>query len=475
MSRIFLHSILLLTFVAQVEGQNTTMFRKQAYKHASVGICVFDKSTSKMLCASNADQSLEPASVAKLVTTAAALEILGPNHRFETKLEYSGQIEHGVLTGDIRIRGGGDPSLGSHYVNKKQDSFLDEWVEAVRKAGIQEIKGKIISDAGIFNDEPVSPYWLWEDMGNYYAAGIYGLAVFDNSFELGLRSGRAGTRPEIISVQPPLRKLTIDNHLVAANNDLDSAYLYGAPYQWDRRLFGTMPEDRSRFIIKGDIPDPPGYLAERFKEELVRHGIPVSGEALSARQLPAAEQDSSLQTKVFHTTYSIPLSQMIRIIHEHSDNLYTEYLLRHLALTVSDKPASARDGLQVVRDYWKNKGLDVSALYLSDACGLSPNDRISARFLTQLLLYMSTKSKYQSIFEASLPLAGVEGSVSGFLKGTALEGKIRLKSGSLQTVTSYAGYYKLNGKSYVIVMMVNYADASRSQIRKDMEEFLLML
>jgi D-alanyl-D-alanine carboxypeptidase/D-alanyl-D-alanine-endopeptidase (penicillin-binding protein 4) len=88
---------------------------------------------------------------------------------------------------------------------------------------------------------------------------------------------------------------------------------------------------------------------------------------------------------------------------------------------------------------------------------------------------MSTKSKYQSIFEASLPLAGVEGSVSGFLKGTALEGKIRLKSGSLQTVTSYAGYYKLNGKSYVIVMMVNYADASRSQVRKDMEEFLLML
>ena len=166
---------------------------------------------------------------------------------------------------------------------------------------------------------------------------------------------------------------------------------------------------------------------------------------------------------------------MIRIIHEKSDNLYTEYLLRHLALTISDKPASVANGLKVVRNFWQKKGLDVSALFLSDACGLSPNDRVSAGFLVEMLQYMSQKSKYPSVFKSTFPLAGREGSVSAFLKGTTLEGKLLLKSGSVQSVTSYAGYYEQNGKSYVVVLMVNYAEANRSQIRKDMEYFLLSL
>jgi len=325
----------------------------------------------------------------------------------------------------------------------------------------------------LFDDEPVSPYWLWEDMGNYYAPGIYGLAVFDNSFQLELKSGVAGSKPEILSVKPYLPELTIENNLIAVDNNLDSAYLYGVPYQWQRRMFGTIPANRSSYVIKGDIPDPPSFLAGYFRDELQKKGISVSGKAISSRKSNEATGMSPVVSKKIFSTFSIPLSQIIHIIHEKSDNLYTEYLLRRLALTISDKPASASNGLKVVRSFWKNKGLDLSALYLFDACGLSPNDRISAGFLAQLLQYMSQKSKYASVFKSTFPLAGKEGSVSGFLKGTDLEGKLRLKSGSAQSVTSYAGYYEQNGKSYVVVIMVNYANANRFQIRKDMEDFLL--
>lgn len=475
MSKLFLHLAIFLCFFTYVEAQTTKVFKKQAYQHASVGVCVVDINSSRKIADLNAQQSLEPASVAKLVTTAAALEILGPNHRFETTITYTGTIENGSLNGDIRILGGGDPSLGSRQAGGAPEAFLDKWVEAIKKAGIKEVKGNILADASLFDDEPISPYWLWEDMGNYYAPGIFGLAVFDNSFQLELKSGPAGSKPDLVSVKPNLPELRIENHLVAVNNNIDSAYLYGAPYQWDRRLFGTIPANRSRFVIKGDIPDPPFFLAGYFRDRLLQQGISVRGKAISARMSEGNQASVPDSDKVLCKTLSIPLSQMIRIIHEKSDNLYTEYLLRHLALKGYGKPATARNGIMVVRDFWKQKGLDISALFLSDACGLSPNDRISPYFLAQLLQYMSKQSKYASVYKAAFPLAGREGSVSGFLKGTALEGKLKLKSGSVQSVTSYAGYYEHNGKSYVVVLIVNNADANRNQIRKDMENFLLSL
>jgi serine-type D-Ala-D-Ala carboxypeptidase/endopeptidase (penicillin-binding protein 4) len=471
----FTRILLLLCLTSSVFAQDVSVFRKKIYQHAAISICVLDLKSSKTIVQFNAGQGVTPASVLKLLTTGAALELLGPDRRFETKLDYSGKIENGVLTGDVLIRGGGDPSLGSRQAGGKVDSFLAGWVGALQAAGVREIKGRILADARIFDDEPVSPFWLWEDMGNYYAPGIYGLAVFDNSFRLELKSGAAGTRPEMVSIQPEMPGMTIDNHLLAANNDQDSAYLYGAPYQQERRLFGTMPANRASFVIRGDMPDPPAYLAKRFFDELRAAGIKVSGTAGSLRQLTATEQAALNSGALLCSTKSIPLSQMVRIIHEKSDNFYTEYLLRQLALTVSGQPASAREGLKVVRDFWGKRGLDLTALALYDACGLSPNDRVSAAFLAQALRYMSVQSKQAAVFEASLPLAGVEGTVSGFLKGSPLEGKLRLKSGSNQVVNSYAGYLTQKGRSYAVVMMVNYADASRSQIRKDMETFLLSL
>jgi len=451
------------------------MFEKKAYKHASVGICVLDMTSLRMITNLNAQQCMEPASVVKLITTSAALEILGSDHRFETRIEYTGFIVNGILDGDLWIRGGGDPSLGSQHVDGNPEAFMEEWVQAVKSAGIRMVNGRILADATLFDDEPVSPYWLWEDIGNYYAAGIFGIAVFDNSYQLTLRSAGSGSQPEIVSIKPALPELKFENHLIAAKSNKDSAYIYGAPYQWERSLFGTIPENRQSFVIKGDLPDPPYYLAGYFRTALEEAGVKVNGKAVSLKPLAKEALDVTDTSKILHKTYSVPLSQMIRFIHVKSDNLYTEYLLRHLSLTASNKPASARAGIQVVKNFWKQKGLDVSALFLSDACGLSPNDRVSPELLAQILRYMSVKSKNASVFESSFPLAGKEGSVSGFLRGTILEGKLRLKSGSAQSVTSYAGYYEQNSKSYVVVLLVNDADANRLQIRKDMEDFLLSL
>lgn len=460
--------LLSLCIALTVAAQNTAVFRSNAYEHASVSVCVLDLATSKTVAQYNQAQSVTPASVLKLLTTGAALEMLGPDFRFETKLMTSGTLENGLLSGDLIIQGGGDPTLGSRQLPGNPEAFLTDWVNALRNAGILHIKGRILADASLFDDEGVSPFWLWEDIGNYYATGIYGLNVFDNSFKLELKSGAVGSRPEVVGMYPIIPGLTIDNRLQAANNDQDSAYLYGAPYQYDMRLFGSMPANRNSFTIRGQMPDPAAYLAVKFKEACVKAGIKIEGEALSIRLLGAVPDEPR---KPLFTTKSVPLFQIIRVIHEKSDNFYTECLLRQLANTASSKPATAREGLRVVKSFWQRKGLDLQGLYLYDACGLSPNDRISAALLAQVLCRMASNK----VFEQSLPLAGVEGTVSGFLNGTPLEGKLRLKSGSNQVVNSYAGYYRRNGKNYAVVLMVNHAGVPRSQIRRDMETFLLSL
>jgi D-alanyl-D-alanine carboxypeptidase/D-alanyl-D-alanine-endopeptidase (penicillin-binding protein 4) len=399
---------------------------------------------------------------------------LGPDHRFETTLEYSGAVLEGHLNGDVIIRGGGDPTLGSRHLGDHQDAFINDWVQWVLQAGIKVIKGNIIADPGLFDDEPLSPFWLWEDIGNYYAAGVYGLALFDNSYTLKLKSGDPGTLPDILSVQPELPELTIENHLKAADNSKDSAYFYGVPYQWHRQLYGTIPANRSVFSIRGDLPDPPAYAAYLLSEALKAAGVRVEGRAVSARQLPA-EIVHSGESTLLGKTQSVPLSRLISLIHEKSDNLYAEYLLRHIALMVEKGPASARNGLKVIREFWTKKGLDVTGLYMTDGCGLSPLNKVSSTFMADLLVYMSTQSSYRDFFEKSLPLAGIQGTVSGFLKDTPLTGKVRLKSGSNQTTTSYAGYYRNKNSVKVVVMLVNHTDVPRFRVQKDMEKCLLSL
>jgi len=460
--------LLLLCISIPILGQNTNVFRSKTYEHAAVSVCVLDVSNGDIVAQVNKGLCVTPASVLKILTTAVALKTLGPEFRFETKILYSGTIENNRLKGDLFIQGSGDPSLGSKQVSGKPDAFLEEWVKAVRATGITSVEGRTLADASAFDDEGVSPFWLWEDIGNYYATGVYGINVFDNSFRLELKSGVAGSKPEMLDIKPYVPGLTIENHLMAANNDQDSAYLYGAPFQNEMRLFGTMPANRSNFTIRGQLPDPASYLAYRLKEELIKAGIQVGGDARSTRLL--TDQPIRPRTQLCNTK-SVPLLQMINVIHEKSDNFYTECLLRQLAVGSSARPASAREGLKVVRQFWKSRGLDVSALAQYDASGLSPNNRVSAQFLAQVLQKMAQSSD----FVQTLPLAGQEGTVSGFLRGTRLEGKLRLKSGSNQVVNSYAGYYRIKDRTYAVVMMVNHANTSRSQIRKDMETFLLSL
>lgn len=464
--------LLIILISIRAEASNPlTLFGHKKYRNSVNSICVIDHNTGKIVTSYNKDIAVVPASVMKLVTTATALEILGPEHKFKTIIEYSGKLIDGTLDGDLILIGGGDPTLGSRHFNKDQLSFMKTWIDKIKDAGIKKINGNIVAYSGLFDNEPISPYWIWEDIGNYYAAGAYGLGVFDNSFQITFRSGKTGTTPEMISVKPEVPGLKIENRLKAADNNKDSAYIYGVPFQNERFVTGTIPCNRDAFSIRGDIPDPSSFLADLLKKELNKAGIQVNGKSFAEKSLP----DKNLKTVLIHTQSSETLLDIISKTNEKSDNVYAEYLLRHIALSKHSYPATTKDGLSVIKDFWDKKGLDMNALVMLDACGMSPGDRISSELLVRLLDSELSDSRYGDIFEKSLPLAGLQGSVASFLKGTQLAGKVRVKSGTMQGVTCYAGYYRKKDKIFVFAMLSNHLTIPRSYIVKDMEDFLLSL
>ncbi len=429
-------------------------------KHASIGIKVAEVSSGRTIYAYNEQLSLCPASCLKLVSSAAVLELLGPDYTYKTILFTNGTIDaQGILQGNIYIKGVGDPTLGSEFIDNNPRAFLEQWAADIRKAGIKSINGKIIALDGLFGYEGVSSRWLWADIGNYYAPGIYGISVFDNMYRLNLKSGVAGTCPEILSWEPSSVELKFENNLKAAVDNTDSAYIYGQPFDPSRRIFGTIPQNKSTFTIKGDIPDPGLFLASCFAETLKKGEMPASKGFSTARM----EKPNPEEKRVLAQTISPDLKKIIQVINFKSNNHYAEHLFRKIG------------GENKIREFWKSKGLDVDALFMYDGSGLSPSDGVSVDFLTDLLVYMSSKSKYAQIFYQSLPSAGKEGTVAGFLKGTSLEGTSRIKSGSMDGVYSYSGYVDKNGKRYAFSIIVNKFNGTRQDVRRQIEKLLISL
>lgn len=446
---------------------------------ASFSLVVKDVQEGKTVYSYDTDRLQSPASVLKTVATATALEILGEDYRYPTTLEYDGILENGTLEGNLYIKGSGDPSLGSSHFAPGQNKFLSTWIAALQKAGIKHITGSVISDESIFGTEGVSIKWLREDMGNYYAPGSYGISIFDNMYKLSLQTGAAGTRPVLKGTEPDIPFIRFKNYLKAAPVSSDSAYIIGAPLDDVRYLYGVLPANREAYVLKGDIPDPALYLARYLTDQLQQKGIRVDGSPSCYRIEVEENRWKKGERKEIVTTYSPTLREIASVCNHVSHNLYADALVKTVGLQYKPRRnemiSSFGRGVQVVKEYWEKKGLDVFPLRMNDGSGLAPADKVSAGFMGELLVYMATESAVSDAFIASLPQAGIEGSVRNFLKGSKLQGKARLKSGGITGVRSYAGYITKDGKTYAVAVFSNNYSCSMSRMTGALEKLLLQL
>lgn len=462
---IFIFSLLLTTLFATAKDPVNDFVNDPLLKNANISLLIRDVATGKPLYDHRSNHSVVPASTMKIVTTATALELLGPNFRFETKLEISGEItEDGVLNGDLYIVGGGDPTLGSNFLGQRY--FVKNWADIIKKAGIKSINGSIVTDESIFDLEGINARWIWEDIGNYYAAGVYGISYMDNTLRVYMSSGEVGSQPKIIKTNPEVPGLIFENHLRSTRIGKDSAYFHGVPRVNYRTVFGEIPANKKEFISKSDIPNPALLLAQQLHEQLMESGVTIS-------YPPHQEADMNKERKTIHTAYSPPLSRIVKEINVTSNNHYTEHLFRYLGLQKT-RPATNIAAMQVIRSFWKEKGLPVEQLFMYDGSGLSPSNAVSANFYVELLTYMKNKSANSSVFYDSLPICGENGTVAFILKDTPLQGKVHAKSGSINRVRCYAGYIENKGKTYAFAIMVNdYYTTKPKTVIKKIEEFLL--
>ena len=431
-----------------------------------MSVLVQNLQTGEVIDSYRAEHVVPPASVMKLLTTGAALEILGPGFRFPTVLEYSGTIENGVLHGNLFIHGSCDPSLGW----KGKTAFLTQWVKAVQQAGIKQIDGAVIADMTMLDGEAQNPGWLCEDAGNYYAPGIFGINYYGNTMNIVLKSGEVGSTATVVGTEPKIEDVYFINHVRCDKISYDGAFVSGIPFSRERYLTGSVPSNLGTFAVKGDIPNPGLLLARHFTNRLKEAGIAVQRDAnYIADYNPLTPPRTEL-----YIHYSEPLSEIIKETNIHSNNLYAESLFRYLG-TRYTLPGTIHNSQDLLRDYWRRRGVSVQNAIIKDGCGLAPQDAISAKAFVQLLTVMA-QSPNKNAWMASLPISGQTGTLKSLCAQTALEGRIHAKSGTIAGTKNFAGYIDMpNGETWVFAILINSAPGKARNIQTVIQQYLLEL
>jgi D-alanyl-D-alanine carboxypeptidase/D-alanyl-D-alanine-endopeptidase (penicillin-binding protein 4) len=397
-------------------------------KHAIVGMYAVESGTGEVLAEKNSDLSLMPSSCMKIVTTAAALHILGADCRFETHLEYDGV--------NLYIRGGGDPCLGSGRGNLKQ---IEAWADAVQKLGIQKIEGTVVGDATKWEKALAIPSWCWEDLGNYYGAGASALSFHENCYSLYFKPGKkVGENAAILRTEPPVPIQFQNEVKTGPEGSGDCACIYGSEFSWMQFARGTVPAGVSEFAIRGAIPDPASYCADLLRKELEERGISVGGQEVTTQNKRVS----------FHTTYSPTVGEIVYWTNQTSNNLYAEHLLKKMG------DGSTNAGIKAVTNFWKTQGIDLGGFHMVDGSGLSRKNLVTAKVFVQMLLNMKTSNLFPAFFE-SLP---------------QIKPEIRAKSGSMSMSKGYVGY----AGNIAFSVIVNQS-SNRQMMNEKIEEFLKSL
>ncbi|TVR41756.1 MAG: D-alanyl-D-alanine carboxypeptidase/D-alanyl-D-alanine-endopeptidase [Cryomorphaceae bacterium] len=431
---------------------------------ASVGFYAVDINSGDVLADHRGNKAMIPASLMKIPATIAALHTLEGDFRFETSLSYHGHLENGVLTGDLVLRGSGDPTFGSARIGKSADALLEAFASAIKQAGITKVEGNLVLDNTAFTPH-VPDTWAWHDLTNYYAAIPHPLNFLDNQFSIFFKTGEVGSAAVLKYVSPMIPGVKLEHDVVAADIRNDQTYCYGDPTGDKIRVKGALPAKRENYEVKAAIPDPGRFFAIRLMESVQQSGVEWKGD-VEHSSLSATNGGKEL---IRHT--SPTLAEIVEEVNFHSINLYAEALGVALSEKFSDVPRT-----EVLKNFWSEKaGIDTRGFRPEDASGLSHYTTITAKQLTDMLhwVYHSDNGKGWML---SLPQAGLNGTLRSFGKGTPLEGNLRAKSGYMTSNRGYAGVLNArSGKMVAFAVMVNHFEASPATIKSELEKLIVAL
>ncbi|NND34289.1 MAG: D-alanyl-D-alanine carboxypeptidase/D-alanyl-D-alanine-endopeptidase [Saprospiraceae bacterium] len=437
------------------------------FSSAGIGISVFDLSADSFIIDFGGTSALPPASTLKVLSSAAALKILGHDYRFRTEIGYSGEIKEGTLEGDLIIIGKGDPTLGSlQFTGKTDSTFLQHVKSILDRSGIRKVNGRIVGDASFYPASVIPRTWPYQDMGNYYGSFCAGLNYHDNLYFLSFQQpSKPGTPVTNFTISPEVPRLTIESLVRAGTaGSGDQAYIMGAPFQINRFVIGTIPAGSRYFTIKGSVPDPALFCANAVKSYLQSTEIFVTGESVST-YIPL-----HMDLKIMDTLWSPSLNEVIKITNQKSVNLFAEALGQYLSSVISLEDI----GKDWLVSYWSEQGIDMSGAHFSDFSGLAPDNAISPQTMVKVLerMFDGPASQWDD-FLASLAVAGVSGTMKSLLSQSRARGRIFAKSGLISGVRNYCGYIAGDDDQWYAFSVFTYnATCGGQQVRKKLEHLL---
>ncbi|WP_042341517.1 D-alanyl-D-alanine carboxypeptidase/D-alanyl-D-alanine endopeptidase [Bacillus timonensis] len=448
----------------EVLGQlNQLVLNEPNLKGAIAGISIRSAKSGEILYQHAGDVRLRPASNLKLLTAATALSALGENYQFSTEILTDGELVGNKLTGNLYIKGKGDPTL------RQQD--LDLLAKKIKKAGVDVIFGNIIADDSWYDEERYSIDLTWSDETYYYGSAVSGLTASPNKdYDSGtvivqVSPGKKVGSKAHISLQPTNNYVKIINNTKTVQkegkNEIDIIREHGENVI---TIEGTIPVHSNPVQEWMTVWEPTGFALDLFKQSLVKQGIHVIGTEGIAKTPQNATR--------LATDKSIPLKELLVPFMKLSNNGHGETLVKEMG-QVKKGEGSWEQGINVVKEELRKMGVDPSSMVIRDGSGISHVNLISANDISKLLYSVQSQSWFPAFLD-SLPVAGnserlIGGSLRYRLKNPELTGKVKAKTGTIRTVSSLSGYVETKSEEKLIfsILLNNLMDDAHGKPIED--------
>lgn len=468
------------TTVAQLRAQLDALVTHPRFDGAAWGVKVSSLETGRLLYTHHETRLLSPASNSKLYASALALDRLGADYRIVTPIVASAKPDSaGLLRGDLIVIGRGDPSWTSGSPRGDFWRIFEPFVAAVEKAGVRRIAGDVVADATFFRGPPNGAGWTADDLNDYYGAEISAVTLEDNYTQLRLAPAATAGQPAVLTLLQPHTGLLLDNRTTTT--------AAGGARRFEVRrilgenvvhVFGDLPLGTAVVVEDVTVPRPVNWFAAALKEALGRRGIAVDG---AARGLRWPDAPAASAAVVLGEISSPPMREMVSGLMKPSQNLQTDLIFAHVGETLrnAETPAwrtSEQLGVAALREFLRQHGLAPDEVRFEEGSGLSRNNLTSANATLALLTFMATH-RHAADFSASLPIAGVDGTLRRRMKATPAEGNVRAKTGTLRWAIALSGYVtSAAGERLAFSVMLNRAVAPAGRNpRDDVDAIAVML
>lgn len=423
-------------------------------KYASCAVLVRSSEDGSTLYAREHERVMIPASNTKLITSAAAITLLGEEFRYRTHVALNGTLDtDGTLQGDLLLQGGGDPTL------EYQD--LQSLAKQVYDAGVRKMEGLLLYDDSYFDAERYGFGWNIDDEPFGYQAQVSGLSVERNAVRVYAKPGANEGDPLQIRLQPPNTYLQIYNltrtHTTSKPNN---THVTRERARNVLVLSGGLPLGAQETLLgRFSVENPGAYTASLFLDALKQAGVQIP----NPRYAPLFSMTGKRPSIAEH--FSRPLKEIIALLNKPSDNLIAEALIKTLGRVKRGSGTTAA-GMEAVNEFLKSAGIEPAAAQFLDGSGLSRMNAVSAESLVRLLDFMN-RSPHKDAFLASLPVMGTDGTLSSRLRNHEVRGKVFAKTGSLYRVSALSGYLTAkSGKVYLFSILMNAYNAPTSDARQ---------